>query len=174
MGLYGKCREEWNDKMKVGDGKTVQDMYFTVTGNASTNMNTKDRSSVSSFMSNAISKGYARKESNTRPAVYIKVKSVPARGGPRLNRKPKLDKEIDMLQLGTAIHTLIDNLTQKNKELRDRIATLNAELGDAIEAKRQIEDLYQKSQERVLELNQAKGKGRKTLNLHELQSLTRQ
>jgi hypothetical protein len=172
--MYRESKLKWN-QMEEGEGKTVQDMYFAVTGNASINMSAKDRSGISSFMSNAISRGWAKKESNTRPAVYIKVKAVPSRGGPRLKKTttPK-DDNLNEVQVGNAILAVIEKLTQKNKELKDVIKLLNAEIVDAVKAKMEVEEMLRKTKERILELNQTSGKGRKTVNLHELQNLTRQ
>ena len=51
---------------------------------------------------------------------------------------------------------------------------LSAEIRDAVEAKVAVEKMLVKAKERISELNVSSGKGRKTVNLHELQDLTRQ
>lgn len=176
MSSYKDAKHKWNE-MEVGEGKSVQDMYVAICGSPAEDMTQKERSAISSFMSNAISRGWAEKDKGTRPAKYVKLKSVPPRGGPRLTSKtPKAepDANLNEVQVGNAILAVIEKLTQKNKELKDMIKLLNAEIRDAVEGKLELEKMLVKAKERISELNQTSGKGRKSVNLHELQNLTRQ
>ena len=176
MSSYKDAKNNWNE-MEIGEGKSVQDMYVALRGSPAEDMSQKERSAISSFMSNAISRGWAEKDKGTRPAKYVKIKSVPPRGGPRLTKKtPKAapDSDLNEVQVGNAILAVIEKLTQKNKELKEMIKLLNAEVADAVKAKMEVEEMLRKAKERILELNQSSGKGRKTVNLHELQNLTRQ
>ena len=178
MTTYTDARKKF-DGMKVGKGMTVQDMYVALRGSPAEDMTQKERSAISSFMSTAVRKGWAKKDGSTRPAKYEKLKDVPPRGGPRLTKKTPPAKwskgdDLNEVQVGNAILAVIEKLTQKNKELRDMNKLLSAEVRDAVEAKVAVEKMLVKAKERISELHGSSGKGRKSVNLHELQSLTRQ
>ena len=181
MGIFSDCRKTW-DTLDVGDGVTVQDLYCLTTNEKE--MPKSARASVSSLLSGLTNRGLAEKkpgvekQGNRFRSTYVKTKSEPGKNKPgprkgskqRLNQKSEMPNELDSLQIGNAILSVIEKLKQTNKELRDDKKVLSAEIRDLTQAKQQVEAMLEKAKLRILELNQ---NGKKTINLHELQDMVK-
>ena len=74
---------------------------------------------------------------------------------------------IDLLTLGKAWDALTDDLKAQVTELRTQLREERKTIGELVEEKRHLEELYKKAQTKILELNTGKGK---TVNLSELQN----
>ena len=81
--------------------------------------------------------------------------------------KIKPTDSIDLLTLGKAWDALTDDLKAQVTELRKQLSEERKTIGELVEEKRHLEELYKQAQTKILELNTG-GKG-KTLSLSELQ-----
>lgn len=174
MSLYPQFDEVWSS-MKVGDSIDYHELYMAATGKKTViSMTDAERSTTSAFLSHKVSTGEAQKERkngerrNRYFRMTVEKKTIKRRTN---SRGKKSGEDLSFAQVGQSIVSLIHKLETKNRELRDEKIQISNELKDAVEAKRQITDLYDKAQKRILELNQEKGSGRGSINLHELQSL---
>ena len=83
--------------------------------------------------------------------------------------KEKPIDSIDLLTLGKAWDALTDDLKAQVTELRKQLSEERKTIGELVEQKREIDELYKKAQTRILELNTGGPKG-KSVSLSELQS----
>lgn len=177
MKLYPLFDEVWNS-LKVGHSIDYHELWMAATGKKTvTTMTDAERSTTSAFLSHKVRLGEAQKErkDGERRSRYFRMTAEKKTRKKRTNnRRKKSGEDLSFAQVGQSIVSLIHKLETKNRELREEKISLNSELKDAIEAKRQITELYDKAQKRILELNQEKGSGRGSINLHKLQSLVAQ
>ena len=77
------------------------------------------------------------------------------------------EPDIDLLTFGKSMFALLIDFKNKITELRKQLSEEKKTIGELVEEKRHLEELYKKAQTKILELNTG-GKG-KTLSLSELQ-----
>ena len=139
---------------------------------------------IAAVLHRFIKAGIAKK-GKTRSS-YKKLKNFkPRRVIPKLNKEGLLltipiekkkeiieplivEPTIDLLTLGKSILTVIDDFKDKITELRKQLSEERKTVGELVEEKRHLEELYKQAQTRILELNTG-DKGR-TFNLGEMQS----
>lgn len=121
------------------------------------------------------------KKGKTRSS-YKKLKNFkPRRVIPKLNKEglldvpvenesiePAAEPTIDLLTLGHSILAILEDFKAKITELRKQLSEERKTVGELVEEKRHLEELYKQAQTKILELNTG-DKGR-NFNLGELQS----
>ena len=177
MGLTQEVGKIWNSRVprrEVTDTTWIQEILKTETGI----IHPKNR--IAAVLHRFIKAGCAKK-GKTRNS-YKKLKNFkPRRVIPKLNEKGLLDVPVEnesiepiaepsvgILALGHSILAIIDDFKEKIIELRKQLSEERKTVGELVEEKRHLEELYKKAQTRILELNTG-DKGR-TFNMGELQS----
>ena len=157
-------RQTWDKKVAPGDKVTCVG-FLTIAGQKKTK---ESISRFSSFLSSMVRKGEATRIQKVHgtPVQYQKAGGQ-KQAKPRTRKDPQV-QEFNLLELGESVIQVIDAHKGAIETLKDQIRQLNADVKTLVYQKRQLEELYQGAQERILALNTGKGR---TFNLAELQQL---
>jgi len=174
-----KCHEVWGT-LTVGDEITTKEFSDLVGMPTKPTDRVKITKTVSSFLRNKTLTGNATvvdKKTTKRFKFIVKsIERSPRRsrkGMPLGKRKTKAlsieDYKFDMLELGQAVMTFINDLKQEIRRKDGTIREIIEDHRQALKEKTQIEGLYRDAQEKILELSKKVTKGGNKMSLHDLQ-----
>ena len=173
-----RCHEAWGT-LSVGDEITTKEFSELVGMPTKPTDRAQTIKAVSSFLRNKTLTGNATVDKkNTRRYKYVvkSTKQLPRRsrkGMPLGKRKTKAlsieDYKFDMLELGQAVMTFINDLKQEIRRKDGTIREIIEDHRQALKEKTQIEGLYRDAQEKILELSKKVTKGGNKMSLHDLQ-----
>lgn len=156
MSIYSQARKAWED-LEIGQKITANQLLEKL------GLDQTARATVSSFLSRELSKGQAIKEGK-REGFTLYKKVAPAEA--RKERLSREERELTDRDIGNAVLKVIDNL---KAELRSEKEIVK----DLVEENKQLKQIYDQAQAKILELNQELQKREPTreVKLSELREL---
>ena len=156
MAVYAEASKAWKG-FEIGEKITSNQMLERL------GLDVTARATVSGFLSRQVLTGHAIKDGKRENLIlYKKVAAAEARKErPRCEEREVTDRDI-----GNAVLKVIDNLKDK---LRDERATVK----DLVEENKQLKQLYEQAQAKILQLNEElqKREPSREVKLSDLQEL---
>jgi hypothetical protein len=158
MGIYSQASEVW-DGLEIGQKITERELRERG------GLDQSARRTVASFLSRRIRRREAVKDGKRDG--FTLYKKIAAAEAPKGQPRPE-EREITDREIGNAVLKVIDNL---KAQLRSEKETTK----DLIEENKQLKDLYEKAQTRILELNEElqRREPGKAVKMSDLQELTK-